>query len=91
METGSESSVRGMLKGPSEVLVLRIEGEIYSIEVISDLFEKGTQKGILDEFVAPIKMPFIPPRVSSTSTSSATPLQLALVGGGGGRLEELRD
>lgn len=71
--TGSgESSVKGMLKGPTEVIILRLEGEIYSTEVIADLFEKGPQKGILDEFVAPLKMPFIPPRIKLTLPGNGT-------------------
>ena len=72
---GNESqTMKGMLKGPTEVLILRISAEIYSIEVISDVFEKGPLKGILDEFVAPVKMPFIPPRsVPSASGASGLP------------------
>lgn len=54
------------LRGPAEVLTLRLEGEIYSLEVISTLFDKGPQKGILETFVLPTDEPFVPPRSASS-------------------------
>ena len=64
------------LRGPAEVLIIRLEAEIYSTESISRLFDLGPQKNILETFVSPTTVPFIHPRTALLTAS--TPMGVAL-------------
>jgi hypothetical protein len=61
------------LRGPPEYYVVRIHAEVYSAQVVGTLFEKGEEKKVLDAFIAPIQIPFIPPRnLRNVSSGRAT-------------------
>ncbi len=69
----SDNGGVGGLRGPPEHYIVRIDVEVYSSQVVSTLFEKGSSKNLLDTFVAPHANPFIPlrtiPRVGSPKAS----------------------
>ena len=52
----------GISHGPPEVHLLRLTGEVYSPEVINSVFDKGPQRKVLENYVAPVNPEFIPPR-----------------------------
>ena len=74
------------LRGPAEILVIRLEAEIFSTESISRLFDQGPQKGILETFVSPTTVPFVHPRIdpSIATTPMGVTLRVTTPGSPGG-------
>ena len=64
--TGSRSSRRnaemnaGPLLGPPTVFILRIRGEIHTMYTVTDILSRGPLKNLLDQYMLPQELRFIP-------------------------------
>lgn len=63
LSRGGLDDIESNLRGPPEVYVVRLTVETYSYNTVTSIFQLNSSENLLNDFIAPKSIPFVPPRV----------------------------